>query len=155
MSLFCYLTINILRMHVNDVYYMETAINFYCLYKFVSLVGTAGFCYWLPRTQRADQFEEKHVRFEILMVLTLKVTVFWVVIAFSLVDCYQHFGGNCCFLYPEVASSSFLEHWEQYTTLQSITCIYKNTVTMKNSIFIACVLYLMFAYIKTKLLEWM
>jgi hypothetical protein len=36
------------------------------------------------------------LKFEDMTVVTVKITVFWVVTLCILVDMYQHFEGNCC-----------------------------------------------------------
>jgi hypothetical protein len=39
-----------------------------------------------------------YVRPEVLIAVTMKITVFWHVLAYSLADCYQCFGESCCHL---------------------------------------------------------
>jgi hypothetical protein len=43
--------------------------------------------------------DKMHVGFEVLMVVSTKMAVFWVAAPCSLVEVYQHFGGPCCLHY--------------------------------------------------------
>jgi hypothetical protein len=46
---------------------------------------------------KAEMLDKVHyVGFEVLMVASMKMTVFWVVVQCSLVEVYQHFRGTCC-----------------------------------------------------------
>jgi hypothetical protein len=53
---------------------------------------------WAFKACYRDSFTlpDGHARFEVLMVLTLKITVLWDGIPCSLMECYQHFGETCC-----------------------------------------------------------
>jgi hypothetical protein len=39
---------------------------------------------------------QTEVGFEVLMVMSMKIAVFWVVAPYSLVEVYQRFRGTCC-----------------------------------------------------------
>jgi hypothetical protein len=41
----------------------------------------------------------QYLRFEVLMAVTMKISIFWNVTQYSLVHCYQCFRGTCCFLH--------------------------------------------------------
>jgi hypothetical protein len=45
---------------------------------------------------KAKKTDESNVRFQSLGEVTMKITVSWEVMPFSLLDVYRHFGATCC-----------------------------------------------------------